>query len=162
PGLYRGALHVFPAFATHQQGVAQLMAGDKPRLGEKTVYPEHYDPELLVAIPRQEGRTHLNLPDTMQGEDIWTAYELSWLTAGGKPCVAIGEFRVSCHSPNIIESKSLKLYLNSLNQKRFSSVLEVRELVARDLSAGFGAPVTLVIHSPEEFGQRGVARLPGQ
>ena len=137
------------------------MADRKPQLGEKTTYPDHYDPGLLVAIPRAEGRNLLSIPRPMRGEDIWTAYELSWLTAKGKPCVAVGEFRVSCESPAIVESKSLKLYLNSINQRRFDGEAAVKELLVRDLSREFGDSVAVSLYNPDAFGRLGIQALPG-
>ena len=85
-------------------------------------------PHLLEAIPRQTGRKRLGLTGELPfaGEDIWNAYELSWLDTDGKPMVATGEFRIPANSPNIIESKSLKLYLNSLNGCRYESLEAVR------------------------------------
>ena len=80
-------------------------------------HPSEYSPQLLRAIPRAEARSRLGIADALpfSGEDIWNAYELSWLDPNGKPVVATGEFRFPADSPNIVESKSLKLYLNSLN-----------------------------------------------
>lgn len=138
------------------------MADGKPRLGEKTVYPDHYDPGLLVSIPRSSGRKLLSIPAAMHGVDLWTGYELSWLTSRGKPRVAIGEFRVSCDTPNIVESKSFKLYLNSLNQCRFNSEEELCKLLEEDLAKGFGGPVSVHLSTLDRFGSRGITRLPGE
>jgi 7-cyano-7-deazaguanine reductase len=54
------------------------------------------------------------------GADLWTAFELSWLNPRGKPQVAVAHFTVPCETPNIIESKSFKLYLNSFNNSVFA------------------------------------------
>jgi 7-cyano-7-deazaguanine reductase len=88
-------------------------------LGKKTQYATEYDASLLQPVPRSLNRNDLNLhaenlPFT--GFDIWTLYELSWLNEKGLPQVAIGEVRLPAHSPNLIESKSFKLYLNSFNK----------------------------------------------
>jgi len=109
----------------------------KNPLGLITSYPNKYAPELLFAIPRQDNRSSLgisseNLP--FIGYDLWRAYELSWLNSRGKPIAAIGEFTIPCESPNIVESKSLKLYLNSMNQTQFTDMTTVEKLVAYDLS----------------------------
>ena len=74
------------------------------------------------------------------GVDLWNAYELSWLDAKGKPRVAMATFSVPADSPNIIESKSFKLYLNSFNQTRLVNSAAARP-AERDLSAAAGAPV---------------------
>jgi len=113
-------------------------------LGQAVAYRDTYAPELLFPIARQLKRDELGLhADALPfvGEDLWNAYELSWLDARGKPVVALGEFRVPAASPRLIESKSLKLYLNSFNQQRCASVEEVRATITRDLSAAAGAAV---------------------
>ncbi|MGM0450267.1 MAG: NADPH-dependent 7-cyano-7-deazaguanine reductase QueF, partial [Pseudomonadota bacterium] len=80
-----------------------------------------------------------------QGEDRWQAWELSWLRPDGVPRVATAEFRVPAHSPNLIESKSLKLYLNSLNGTPFEDTESVRATIERDLSEVAGAAVSVVL-----------------
>lgn len=75
------------------------------------------------------------------GEDLWTGYELSWLDAGGKPEVCGLRLRVPCTSPNIVESKSLKLYLNGLAQDRFADRGEVRTTLMADLGPLLGGVV---------------------
>lgn len=119
-------------------------------LGKATEYQSHYAPELLYPIPRQLKRSELGLTDTVLpfvGEDLWNAYELSWLNAKGKPVVAIGTFRVPADSPNLIESKSFKLYLNSFNQTSFDSLETVSTTMARDLSAAAGGAVEVALES---------------
>ena len=139
-----------------------MTASHKPRLGEVTDYPERYDPELLVSIPRQEGRSLLPNVGGFKGVDRWTAYELSWLDVRGKPQVMIAEFSVPCDSPNIVESKSFKLYLNSLNQARFQSRLELQATLARDLATGFGVAIEIQMFSLDEYAGLGLTRFPGQ
>ena len=98
--------------------------------------PAEYLPDLLQAIPRAEGRARLGIAEALPfaGEDIWNAYELSWLDGDGRPVVATGEVRIPADSPNLVESKSLKLYLNSLNGCRYESPEAVRSTIAADLS----------------------------
>ncbi len=94
-------------------------------LGKSVEYAEHYAPELLFPIPRQLKRDEIGVQDAalpFVGEDLWNAYELSWLDPKGKPVVALASFRVPAESPNLIESKSFKLYLNSFNQTPMASV----------------------------------------
>lgn len=84
-------------------------------LGREVAYPDHYDPSLLFPIPRRQARAEIGIADDtlpFAGHDRWHAYELSWLDARGKPRVATATFTVPCDSPNLIESKSLKLFLN--------------------------------------------------
>ena len=94
--------------------------------------------------------------------DIWNCYELSWLTPAGKPVVAIGEFSIPADSPNIIESKSFKLYLNSLNQSAFDSREALRTVLEKDLSSAAGAPVGVRLRSLDEVAEEGIGRLPGR
>ena len=104
-------------------------------LGKSTTYSSQYDPELLFAISRAESRRKLDfgadLPFT--GWDIWNAWELTWLNAGGVPQVAMVEIRVPATSPKIIESKSLKLYCNSFCMTAFESIADVRSAIRNDL-----------------------------
>ncbi len=108
------------------------------------MYPTEYDPGLLFPIPRTQGRAPLQLDEghlPFIGHDRWHAYELAWLDGRGKPEVATATFLVPADSPNLVESKSLKLYLNSLNATRFGSAEDVRARIAADVSAAAGAPV---------------------
>jgi len=110
-------------------------------LGQKTAYPDRYAPDLLFPVARGVNRMQLNITDEalpFHGFDLWHAYELSWLNADGKPVVAVGEFIIPCQSPNLVESKSLKLYLNSLNQMRIESLAVACELICRDLAIALG------------------------
>src|SRR6476659_7356142 len=113
-------------------------------LGRPVDYPRHYDPGLLFPIARALGRTALSLPETgalpFAGHDRWHAYELSWLDARGKPIVRTATFTVPADSPNLVESKSLKLYLNSFNASRFERPEDVRMRIAADLAHAAGAP----------------------
>ena len=116
-------------------------------LGKNTPHPQHYTPEVLHPIPRSEARTRLNLTQAPHGIDHWHAWELSWLTKSGKPTAAIGEFFFNATSKNIVESKSLKLYLNSLNNETYTAPEEVASLITRDLSKASGTQVKVQIHN---------------
>ncbi|MEC5387365.1 NADPH-dependent 7-cyano-7-deazaguanine reductase QueF [Uliginosibacterium sp. H3] len=112
-------------------------------LGKKVVYETEYNPALLYPIPRAEKRAELGIAGALPfvGADIWNAYEISWLNLRGKPVVALGVFTVPADSPNIVESKSLKLYLNSFNQSRLADIAEVEARIAGDLGRAVGAAV---------------------
>jgi 7-cyano-7-deazaguanine reductase len=122
---------------------------DQSALGKPTAYPERYDAALLFPIDRSVARTELGMvaPLPFIGVDYWTAYELSWLDARGKPQVAIGEFAVPANSPRLVESKSLKLYLNGIAGTRIESPDALAALIARDLQAATGATVTVQLRS---------------
>jgi 7-cyano-7-deazaguanine reductase len=126
---------------------------DLSPLGKAAAYRSDYAPELLFPIPRQGKRDELQLQGTLPffGVDIWNAYELSWLNLRGKPQVAIARFTIPADSPNIIESKSFKLYLNSFNQTRLASPEALQALLQQDLSKGFGASVQVVLTLQEGF-----------
>ncbi len=133
-------------------------------LGKDVPYPASgYNPKLLYPISRSLNRDRLNLDEDLpfHGQDRWMAYELSWLNAHGLPQVAIGDFIVPCDSPNLIESKSFKLYLNSLNMARIDSVAELKQILTRDLSAVADAPVTVRIILPEDFLTERLGEFPG-
>lgn len=112
-------------------------------LGRDVPYPDRVDADILFAIPRSLQREALVLGDALPftGEDVWTAYELSWLDARGKPQVAIATLRVPADSPSMIESKSLKLYLNGYAWTRQPDADAVASRIAEDLSACCGSTV---------------------
>ena len=125
-------------------------------LGRHVDYPREYNASLLFPIARSLGRDALGIrADALPfaglpfiGMDRWHAYELSWLDARGKPRVATATFEVPADSPNLVESKSLKLYLNSFNASRFDSDDAVRDAIARDLSNAAGASVAVAFGLP--------------
>ena len=115
-------------------------------LGRDVAYPKRRDAGLLFPIPRAVGREALGLAHAavpFVGHDRWQAWELSWLDARGKPVVATATMSVPADSPCLIESKSLKLYLNSLNGECFASMQAVKVQIEADLSAAAGAAVAL-------------------
>lgn len=123
-------------------------------LGQQTEYVSEYDASLLYPIARVDKWSEMGIETErlpFYGEDIWNAYEVSWLNGKGKPIAALAEFRLPCDSPNIIESKSFKLYLNSLNQMRYESVEEVQALLEKDLSDAACAPVTVFIRDVDNM-----------
>jgi 7-cyano-7-deazaguanine reductase len=106
-------------------------------LGKKTIYPEKYQPDLLVGIPRSENRQILGITTEVlpfEGADVWNAYELSYLNTQGKPITLHGRFVFPAGSNKLVESKSLKLYLNSLNQEYFESDEHFASIIHGDLS----------------------------
>ncbi len=132
-------------------------------LGKTCAYQTQYAPELLFPIARQAKRDELGLVGTLPffGADIWNAYELSWLNMRGKPQVAIATFTVPADSPNIIESKSFKLYLNSFNQTRLVNSDALVALLRDDLAAGFGAPVHIALTQQDGFAGVKMGELEG-
>ena len=128
-----------------------MAAHDLP-LGRAVEYPRGYDPSLLFPIPRSHGRAGLGIADgdalPFAGADRWHAYELGWLDARGKPMVATATITVPAGSPRLIESKSLKLYLNSLNTERFDSADIVHARIAADLSRAADATVAVEFGLP--------------
>ncbi|WP_292937479.1 NADPH-dependent 7-cyano-7-deazaguanine reductase QueF [Noviherbaspirillum sp.] len=132
-------------------------------LGKPTSYQAEYAPSLLFPISRQQKREEIGIAGTLPffGVDIWNAYELSWLNLRGKPQVAIATFTVPADSPNIIESKSFKLYLNSFNQTKLASPDALMELLRTDLTNGFGAPVQVKLTMPDAFATLQMGELEG-
>jgi 7-cyano-7-deazaguanine reductase len=136
-----------------QQQTAMSSPEHSP-LGKSTVYADRYDAGLLFPIPRQGKRDEIGVSGTalpFHGVDIWNGYELSWLDARGKPVVAVAEFRFPAGTPNIVESKSFKLYLNGFAQERMTDAAHVHDTLVRDLSAAAGGPVAVTLRSPGEL-----------
>lgn len=149
---------------------------EQSQLGQRSAYPQTYDPSLLYPLPRAAQRQLLGLADSANtplpfiGADLWTAFELSWLNPRGKPQLAIAHLTVPCESPNLIESKSLKLYLNSFNRTRFDNLQAVRQRLRTDLSEaawrgaaqpGTGGSIGVQLLEPEQFDEQPVAELSG-
>ena len=142
---------------------------DLSPLGKSASYPTDYAPEVLFPMPRATQRALIGVGDKplFMGADLWTAYELSWLNARGKPQVALARLVVPADSPNIIESKSLKLYLGSFSNTRLSGPEEVVARMRADLSAALwqgsgrtgSAGVQLVM--PDAFAREKVQELDG-
>ena len=134
-------------------------------LGKASEYPDQYDPSLLFPIPRSENRLKLDIKPNQAlpfvGVDIWNAFELSWLNKKGKPQIALAEFQIPADSPNMIESKSFKLYLNSMNSARFEDEAEVRERLITDLSAVAGSKITTRINQNEVVAKKGIQEMSG-
>jgi 7-cyano-7-deazaguanine reductase len=143
---------------------------EQSQLGRASAYADQYDAGLLFPIPRATQRDAMGIASgklPFFGADLWTAFELSWLNARGKPQLAIAHFTIPCETPNIIESKSFKLYLNSFNSTVFADVQAVRERLRTDLgeavwrgserSAGIGVRLL----APDVFDQEPVHELDG-
>lgn len=120
-------------------------------LGKQSKYESIYNPEKLYAIPRTIKREEIGITGTLPffGVDVWNHYEVSWLTPRGVPRVAIATIVVPCASPNVIESKSMKLYFNTFNNTSFADLAEVERIAARDLSHCAGAPISVTLEPLE-------------
>ena len=109
---------------------------EQSQLGKSSAYVDQYDASLLFPIPRLVKREEIGAGSNPPffGADLWTAFELSWLNLRGKPQVALAHFTIPCETPNLIESKSFKLYLNSFNNSCFADGSEVLARLRADLS----------------------------
>jgi 7-cyano-7-deazaguanine reductase len=138
-------------------------------LGKASAYADQYDASLLFPIPRAGKRAEIGISAAPPffGADLWTAFELSWLNQRGKPQLALAHITVPCESPNIIESKSFKLYLNSFNSTRFADAVEVQARLRADLSeaawrgAAQPSSVGVKLLLPELFDREPVHELDG-
>jgi 7-cyano-7-deazaguanine reductase len=134
-------------------------------LGKKVDYQDQYDPSLLFPIERAGKRAEIAVADNalpFQGVDLWNGYELSWLNARGKPQIAIATFTLPASSPQLIESKSFKLYLNSFNQTRLADLSTLQSTLEHDLSQAAGAGVKVELTLPAGFGHMQFAELQGE
>lgn len=129
------------------------------KLGQSQAYVDQYEAALLQPIPRALSRVRLTR-SSFNGADVWTGYELSWLTPDGKPQVAVAEFIVPAESPNLIESKSFKYYLNSFNQTKIASSEELIQVLVRDLSAVAGAAVEVRLFDLASYTKRRAVSSP--
>jgi 7-cyano-7-deazaguanine reductase len=136
---------------------------DASPLGKTTDYPERYDPALLFSMPRAAGRDSLGFGGVapFRGADLWTAYELTWLDARGKPQLALLKFSVPAESPRLIESKSLKRYLGSFAQEKLAAAQDLVARVEADLSGACDTSVAVTV-LPFENAVARIETLPGE
>ncbi len=146
-----------------------MPSAEQSPLGKSSAYVEHYDPTLLFPIARAAKRAEIGITGTVPfvGADLWTAFELSWLNPRGKPQVALAHITVPCETPNIVESKSFKLYLNSFNQTPFADAQAVQQRIRDDVSAAVwhgsaqSGTVGAKLLLPEQFEMEPVHELDG-
>jgi 7-cyano-7-deazaguanine reductase len=140
------------------------------QLGKPTAYVDQYDPGLLFPLPRAPKRAEVGIAGSLPflGADLWTSFELGWLNLRGKPQVALAHITVPAETPNIIESKSFKLYLNSFNNSRFADADTVRQVMRTDLTeaawrgaSAVGASLGVKLLAPELFDREPVHELDG-
>lgn len=120
-------------------------------LGKKVSYSDEYNPSLLVAVPRYDNRKQYNIQNDnlpFEGWDVWHAYEFSSMSENGVPVTRLMKLKYNCTSEFIIESKSLKLYLNSFNMTRYGKsikeCLEIcKNIIEKDLSEKLQTEVTV-------------------
>ena len=124
-------------------------------LGQSTPAPLHYSPDILFSIERKKNRTSF-------GIDIWNAYEISWINSNNSPQVGIIQLRIPSDSPNIIESKSLKLYFNSLNMTVIHSEFELCNMIEKDLSSRLGKSCVVTLFLPKDWEALSTQTITGQ
>ena len=145
---------------------------EQSALGKTSAYPDQYEPSLLFPLLRAPKRQEIGITASppFMGADLWTAYELSWLNLRGKPQVALAQLVVPCESPNIIESKSLKLYLGSFSNSRFADAAEVLAHLKTDLGQALwstegsepaSSSVGVRLIAPEDFDRQAIEELDG-
>lgn len=133
--------------------------------GQKATYTTMYTPSLLDSVPRVKQRATLGITEDalpFRGMDVWNAFEFSWLNNKGKPEVALVQLQVPAKSINIIESKSLKLYLGSYSGTRFGHRSEVISTLESDLTIAARAPVSVTLMQPDQVQNTGLGVLMGQ
>lgn len=120
---------------------------EQSELGKKSEYDPFYNPDKLFPIPRQVKRDEIGVPKDLPfiGFDLWNHYEVSWLNEKGKPVIALAEIIYSCDTPNIIESKSMKLYFNSFNNSKFNNANLVKTTIENDIAERVGGAVSVNI-----------------
>lgn len=115
------------------------------------ITPDAIDASLLVAIPRSLNRTQYQLDDNALpfiGVDVWNCYEVSALLQNGYPYSGVLKLSYPANTACIVESKSLKLYLNSFNmaaiaEYEHAASAAIAQRVRADLSALLGTAVAV-------------------
>lgn len=133
-------------------------------LGKAVEYKSNYDNSLLFPIKRSLARDKLNIKSgklPFNGYDLWNGYEVSWLNSKGKPEVRIVHFIVPANSEYLIESKSIKLYLNSFNNNKFNSEEEVYNLIKSDLSSASLSEILLEMNKLEFYQNKPIKTFEG-
>lgn len=123
-------------------------------LGKQISHPREYAPEILVAVPRKLNREQYKIDEQalpFVGVDAWHAYELGFLTQQGLPVSGVLKIVYACNSQFLVESKSLKLYLNSFNMGRYGAnrkkgIAQVLETIKIDLTKLLQIDVALAFH----------------
>lgn len=117
------------------------------------VTPDKVDSSLLVGVPRSLNRTAYGIEDDdlpFEGGDAWNAYEFSTLLENGFPVSGWLKFTYASDTPNIVESKSVKLYLNSYNMDKIISSLDdlwiIEDKLSADLTKVVGGEVYVYLH----------------
>lgn len=134
-------------------------------LGNTQDYQQNYSPDILFAIPRSKNREALGLNRhqlPFRGFDLWNAYEVSWLNGSGRPVVAVVELTVPCVSRYIIESKSLKLYFNSLNFKSFESKADLVRTIETDIESLLKCVVAVNLIDMQNFSLSSISNFKGK
>ena len=134
-------------------------------LGKKSDYESAYNPDRLYPISRASKRQEIGInPDKLPfyGFDCWNHYEVSWLNNKGKPMVGIAEIIYDCRSPKIIESKSLKLYFNSFNNTKISSIEALESIVKNDLKKCIEFEVAVKIFALDAVNAFNIQSLKGE
>jgi 7-cyano-7-deazaguanine reductase len=116
------------------------------KLMKRYEQPDKHDPSLLVGIPRIINREKYDIETQPVGYEAWHAYEFSYLNANGAPQTGILKISYSAHSPNMVESKSLKLYLNSFDNEKFEFYQDAVDIIRGDLFNTIGTEVNVAIH----------------
>ena len=122
-------------------------------LGSRVAAPTEYSPDVLEPIARNVSTAAGDDGSSGRyGYDRWHLYELSWLDSSGHAQSYVGVLCIDVKSAATIESKSLKLYLNSLNFKNFSNPEEAKSVICSDVGNLAGSEVTLQLFAPEDIG----------
>lgn len=142
----------------------KMLEPEHSELGKKSEYDPFYNPDKLFPIPRKAKRDEIGVPDLLPfyGFDLWNHYEVSWLNEKGKPIVALAEILYGCETPNIIESKSMKLYFNSFNNHKFKNELEVKTIIEKDIAERINGSVFVSLYVlPLDANSIGISNLEG-
>ena len=144
--------------------MAELDAWNDLPLGKPVSYVDEYTPSLLSGIERARARAKLPFQGAapFRGLDRWTAYELTWLNPRGRPECGVLTLEIPSSSPSFVESRSMKLYLNSFSQTEFENVRSVERTLSADIGAVCESEIEVNVLAPQTYAARPVTHVPGR
>ena len=122
-------------------------------------YKDTYAQELLVKVPRYFNREGYGwTSDSFVGVDTWNCYEVSAITTKGQPVAGMLKIVCPADSEYHVESKSIKLYLNSFNMTRIGDnaadcISGIESKVKRDLDELLETDTIVSFYASEEEGE---------
>ena len=116
------------------------------------VYTDTFDPSLLVPMPRHLAREEYNITGKeFTGFDVWHCHESTFLLNNGIPVAGTLKIVYPADSEYMVESKSIKLYLNTFDMCKMGftidgAVINYEDQISKDLSSALKTSVRVYFH----------------